>query len=252
MGAVAHRELLTVLRTRIAGLAGEISHTQPKVLQFGVPEIDMRLPDGGLRHGALHEVIGGGNDLTHDAAATLFVAGLLARTKGSVLWCLKARDIFAPGLANAGLDQSRVLYVEAHDEKSILQTLEEGLRHGSLAGVIGEVKKLSLTASRRLQLAAEKTRTLVFVLRRWSKPDVSTSSNAAFTRWRVSALPSQSLSVPGIGRAIWRLDLERCRGGRAASFIVEAWDAEGRLGASAVLADGSAAAAEAHPYAATG
>ena len=49
------------------------------VLPFGVAEVDAWLPEGGLALGALHEVAGGGADGVMAAAATLFVAGVLAR-----------------------------------------------------------------------------------------------------------------------------------------------------------------------------
>jgi len=45
--------------------------------------------------------------------------------------------------------------------------MEEGLRHGGLAAVVGEVACLSMTASRRLQLAAEDTGSIGIALRRW-------------------------------------------------------------------------------------
>ena len=53
--------------------------------------MDAALPAGGLRLGALHEVAGGGPSAVHGAAAVLFVAGVLARLPGPVLWCLRQR-----------------------------------------------------------------------------------------------------------------------------------------------------------------
>src|SRR3546814_9821691 len=85
------------------------------------------------------------------------LAGILARVKGKILWCMTQSDLFAPALALAGLDPDRVIYVEARDETSLLSCFEEGLRHGGLGGVIAEAARLSMTASRRLQLAAEST-----------------------------------------------------------------------------------------------
>jgi hypothetical protein len=112
-----------------------------------------------LALGALHEVAGGGNGAIDGAAAVLFAAGIAARTRGRVLWCVTRQDLFAPALAAAGLAPDRVIYVEAGDEKSVLACFEEGLRHGGshggLGAVVAEVARLSMTASRRLQLAAE-------------------------------------------------------------------------------------------------
>ena len=90
------------------------------VLPFGVEAIDSRLPGGGLALGALHEVAGGGNAAIDGAAAALFAAGIAARTKGKVLWCITRQDLFAPALAQVGLAADRVIYVDACDEKSVL------------------------------------------------------------------------------------------------------------------------------------
>jgi len=90
------------------------------VLPFGLKAIDRHLPGGGLALGALHEVAGGGHDAIDGAAAALFAAGIAARLRGQVLWCLIRQDLFAPALAQAGLVPDRVIYVEAGDEKSVL------------------------------------------------------------------------------------------------------------------------------------
>src|SRR3546814_13602343 len=58
---------------------------------------------------------------TDAAAAALSAAGILARVKGKILWCLTQSDLFAPALALAGLDPDRVIYVEARDETSLLR-----------------------------------------------------------------------------------------------------------------------------------
>ena len=47
------------LRERIQSLEGGAGRAR-KVLPFGLPQIDRRLPGGGLALGCLHEVAGGG------------------------------------------------------------------------------------------------------------------------------------------------------------------------------------------------
>lgn len=208
-------------------------------LPFGISAIDRRLPEGGLKLGALHEVAGGGNGALHGAAAALFTAGILARTSGKILWCMKQKDLFAPGLAQAGLTPDRVIYVEAGDEKALLACMEEGLRHGGVTGVVGEIGKLSMVSSRRLQLAAESTGAIAIAIRRWWRMADAAGfgqPTAARTRWRVTALPSAPLPVQGIGRARWHIELIRCRAGDSADFEVEACDEEGYLALSADLA----------------
>lgn len=211
-------------------------------LPFGLRGIDAALPGGGLPLGALHEVAGSGADVQHGAAAALFAAGILARTSGPVLWVLERRDLFAPGLAGAGLHPDRVVYAQAGRRDALL-VMEEGLRHRGLAGVAAEISgRITLSASRRLQLAAEASGVTAMLLRRPGRgaSDLA-GAVAAVTRWRIGALPSappipDAPDVPGLGRVRWRLDLLRCRGGRTGSWIVEACDAAGRLDMVAPLA----------------
>lgn len=214
------------------------------MLPFGLDLVDQRLPGGGLALGALHEVAGGGNGAVDGAAAALFAAGIMARTTGQILWCVTRRDLFAPAIAQAGLHPDRVIYAEVEDEKSVLACFEEGLRHGGLAGVVGEVAKLTMTSSRRLQLVAEASGTLAIAIRRWRRMTEASDfgqPTASVTRWRVSALPSTGLPVPGVGRPRWLVELIRARAGESADFVLEACDEQGRLALPAELVDRSAA-----------
>jgi len=209
-------------------------------LPFGVPNIDKHLPEHGLALAALHEISGGGADAGLAACATAFAAGIIGRLGSTVLWCAQTQDIFGPGLALAGLQPDRVLYAEAKDEATMLLVMEEALRHTGLGAVLGEVRHLPMTASRRLVLAAEKSGVMAIALRR--RAAGADAPNAARTRWRISPSPSLPLPVPGIGRARWQVDLTRCRGGTPKSWIMEACDAQGCLAVPAELADRSAAA----------
>ena len=240
-------QALDRLRISIAQIEREGARTGLPSLPFGLPLLDAALPSGGLPVDALHEVMGTGPDLQHAAAAARFAAGILARRPGPVLWVMEQADLFAPGLASAGLHPDRVIFARAGRDG--LLVTEEGLRHRGLAGVVLELSgPLSLTASRRLHLAAEASGVMALVLRRpWRGSEAPTGTTAAATRWRVSALPSPPVlphapDVPGLGRVRWRLDLLRCRGGRAGSWDVEACDAQGRLGLVPALADRPAAA----------
>lgn len=244
MPASANSPVLSELRERIARLEG--GGVRPReVLPFGVAQVDRALPHGGLALGALHEIAGGGNGAVDGAAAALFGAGIAARTKGKVLWCITRSDLFAPAVAQAGLAPDRVIYVEAGDDTTVLACMEEGLRHGGLGAVVAEVARLTMTASRRLQLAAEGTNTIGIALRRWRRQTDATDfgqPTAATTRWRVSVLPSTSLPVPGVGRHRWLVELIRARAGDSADFELEACDDTGRLALPANLVDGSTAA----------
>jgi protein ImuA len=241
MEHAGHNAALSDLRRRIVALDRSARARRP-ALAFEVEAVDSHLPWGGLPLGTLHEFAEGGLEAEHVAAATLFIGGCLARLKGSVLWCLRGRDLFAPALASVGLHPDRVIYVETWKDGEVLPAMEEALRHGGLAGVVGEVAHLSLVASRRLQLAAESSGVPAFALRRWRNDAERASAsepNAAFTRWRIAPAPSSPPPVPGLARARWRVDLLRCRGAEPHSWILEACDAKGRLAFPADVSDRS-------------
>ncbi len=99
MSASLHIATIDALRERIRCLEGGARHKRA-VLPFGIKAIDERLPEGGLAFGALHEVAGSGNGAVDGAAAAFFAAGIAARTRGQVLWCVTRQDLFAPALAH--------------------------------------------------------------------------------------------------------------------------------------------------------
>ena len=202
------RAVIEALRARIRAMEAA-APTRRDVLPFGVEDLDAALPEGGLALGALHEVAGGGAGALDGAAAVLFTAGVVARTQGLVLWRLTRPDLFAPALGQAGLDPDRILYAEAADDKTVLACFEEGRRHGGLRAVVAEVARLSPTAPRRLQLAAETSGAIGIAVRRWRRQTDAADfgqPTAAVTRWRISALPAAPLPASGRrpGRAAGR------------------------------------------------
>src|SRR5688572_25416664 len=205
-------------------------------LPLGIAEVDGALAGGGLAVGALHEAAPASPALGDEAAATLFLAALaarLSRAQGdrTVLWALARRDLFAPGLALAGLTPERLIYAECRRDEEVLAVMEDALRHGGLAAVVGETGRLGLAPARRLQLAAEEGATTALMLRRWRRSDADPLAlpSAAVTRWRIGCAPSAPLPLPGVGRARWRVELARQRGGEAHDWLLEAPDAEARL-----------------------
>lgn len=248
---MADPAVLKQLRETLSGLETGGFRRRP-ALPFGIEKIDSRLANEGLRLDALHEVAAGSHDMSDDCAATLFMAGIAARAWGPVLWVVRRHDLFAPGLSQSGLDAKRLLYAEAADDAEMLAIMEEGLRHRGLGAVIGEAKRADMTATRRLQLAAEGGRTIALLLRRHAREgdDPLAAPSAAVTRWRITCAPSAPLPVEGIGRPRWHLALVRQKGGEPFTQIVEACDETGRCALPSVLADRSAAAGRANRRAA--
>jgi protein ImuA len=146
-----------------------------------------------------------------------------------------------------GLDHKRLIYAEARDDAELLAVMEEGLRHRGLGAVIGEVKRADMTATRRLQLAAEGGRTIALLLKRPAREGTNPlgAPSAAVTRWKVGCAPSTPLPVEGVGRARWRLVLARQKRGDGFEQLVEACDATGRCALPADVAARKAVAGRA-------
>ena len=198
-GRAATLERLRHALRRLEGRGGAVAST-------GMAAIDAALPGGGLRLGALHEILAGPDQM---AAAEGFAATLVAglARPGSVLWCRPAADLYGHGLARLGLTPERLLLVRAARAASLLWAMEEGLRAGGLAAVLGQVPGLDLTAGRRLQLAAEATDTPCLVLGGMG------GATAAATRWHIETAPGEADPRDfGTIRPRWRVTLTRCHG----------------------------------------
>jgi protein ImuA len=237
---LARSERIDRLRAEVRAIEGVGADGERPCLKFGIDALDERLAGGGLALAALHETAAAGPGIGDDAAASLFLAALAARLSAAergatVLWALARRDLFAPALQQAGLPPDRILYAECGRDEDVLAVMEEGLRHGGLAAVVGEVGRAGMTASRRLQLAAEEGKTTALMLRRWRKSgeDPLGLPSAALTRWRIGCAPSEPLPAPGVGRPRWHVALVRQRGGEPFDYLMEGPDAEGRLALAA-------------------
>jgi protein ImuA len=219
------------LRLLLERLAGGRRRRDLAPLSFDLPELD-RVLGGGLLHGALHEVTpAAAGDAT---AAAGFVAALLARAlalgKKPVLWVrhefatLEDGAPYGPGLAAFGLDPARVLFVLAVNAREVLEAMEQALRSGTLAAVLGELRgtsNLDHRATRRLSLAAAHGDTPALLLRLGAHEKQRARPISAATRWRIAALASGEAAANGIGAPRFAADLVRNRRGPAASFSLE-------------------------------
>jgi protein ImuA len=237
-GAPGIAPRLSDLRQKIGRMERGAGAGIPAVLPLGIDAIDSHLPFRGLALRRLHEVAAAGE--REAGAATGFLLSLVIRVMqaeaGPVFWCGRHPELYAPALADYGLDPARLILVRARTEVDRLWAFEEGLRTRGLAVVVAELEKpLDLAGSRRLQLAAEKGAT-GFALR---LDGGDAAASAVETRWRIAAAPSAAPAddSQGIGDPRWQVTLERCRGGRPGHWLMEKKDATGDLSLAPALRD---------------
>ncbi|HVJ44403.1 MAG TPA: damage-inducible protein [Dongiaceae bacterium] len=225
---------MAALRQQLAGRLVGPPQGQPtppsgpssRCLPLGLSPIDAHL-GGGLAQGALHEIAGCGPDAELALLPAFFATQLILRHHDQrVIWIAATPDLYGPGLSALGLDPTRLLLVESRQETESLWALEEAARSGAVSLVIGEIDLLDLTASRRLQLAAEEKNCTVLALRRsrlMGKGDKHRQPSAATTRWLISPLASRPIgteSRPGLGLPGWHLHLWRQRNGPPGSWDI--------------------------------
>ena len=224
---------LAALKGQIAALEA-VNRTPSPILSFGDAAIDSCFPAGGLPSGCWHEVMGAGLEDETSAAPAAFAA-LLTRPllkTGAVVWVMRRTDLFAPGLAGLDVPTGRLIQVKARDEAEVLSVLEDALSTVGVAAAIGEAEAPELKAGRRLQLACEKRGSFGVLLHRrpYGGPAGrarTVSGSSSFSRWRIAGAPSQPPpDVPGLGPPRWRVELERCRGGRSGAWVLESSEAE--------------------------
>jgi protein ImuA len=173
---------------------------------------------------AVHEFV---SQSRQEAAAALgFMAGLLRvlMRRGPCLWISAHRMVFPPGLKAFGLSPDQVIFVHAINNRDALWAIEEGLKNEALSAVVGEVQDLAFTASRRFQLAVEKSRVTGFIQRKLKGAGGTT---ACVSRWRIRPLASLTEeNMPGVGFPHWRVELMKIRNGRPGSWHVQ-WTGKG-------------------------
>lgn len=217
--------LIAALRARVSRLegGGRLAHDVA-----AIPICDgIGLPGGGLARAALHEILA-----TEPGCGAAFAAVILARSGGTVVWIAVTSDgltAWPPGLARFGLLPANLILVRADGWSDALWAMEETLRCPAVSGALLAADwhaapaaiALDLTASRRLQLAAEAGGGIGLLLRpAMTNPPPS----VAASRWRIAPLnvtgPSQ-----GMGDPCWQLELLRLRGGKPGGPWVVTWQA---------------------------
>jgi protein ImuA len=173
-----------------------------------------------------------------DVAATLAFAlarigtsDRLAMVVAPHRWLTEHGRPFAPAIMprDAGL-----LLIVTRNEADALWAMEQGLRSGAVAGVIGMIDQATLTQTRRLDFAARDGGSPGVLLRARDG-----GLSAARRRWRIATLPAADDPFDARAPGRWRVraDLVRRRDGPPGHWILEQDDGSNRLRLADRLAD---------------
>jgi protein ImuA len=172
-----------------------------------------------------------------------------AAKDGLLFWAAPAASFaengapHAEGLAQFGVPLDRLLLTRTATQVDALWAVEQALAIPNacvICTITPAAKALSLTATRRLLLLAEKNRSRCILLRLDSM-----GASAAWTRWRIASAPSLAIARE-IGAPAFRAHLVRNRvGPSGASWHLE-WNAHEH---AFIAAEGALAGAVAAPFA---
>lgn len=247
-------DALAALKTRLEALDRSSGRRVEAVVREGGD--DAFAP---LATGVLHDLYAAAP--ADAVAVNAFGLGMALRAAAGrpIVWALhemmrqEAGQPHGPGLHEMGLAPHDLLLVRARDVPALLAVGEEALRSSSVGAVLmsawGEAKAFSLTASRRLALAAETGGATLFLARVGADPCPS----AAETRWSISSCASEPLEGGAPGRPSFSATLLRRRGGGGTGTWIMEWDREqGSFRAPAPLSGGLVPLAAQRPAAASG
>jgi len=189
-------------------------------LDIGLGPITNALPNRTFPLGAVHEFL---SEKTEDSASTNgFIAGLLSSlmsNNGITLWISSSRTLFPPALKTFGVDPERFIFIDLQKEKDVIWVMDEALKCNALSAVVGEIREIDFTTSRRLQLAVEQSQVTGFILRNNYR---KLNTTACVSRWKITPLVTiVNDNLPGVGFPRWQVELIRVRNGKTGTWDVQ-------------------------------
>jgi protein ImuA len=215
----AKEDIIARLKQEILTLQGSRANMDQFSSDFGLGPVNQAFPNKTFPLAAIHEFISHSTEAA--TATTAFIAAICKTllNGGGIAVCISASPaVFPPALAAFGVQPEKVIFITLRNEKEVLWCVEEALRCKGLAAIIGEIKELSFTASRRLQLAVEQSGVTGFIHR---KNPRNVQITACLTRWQINSLPAiVENDLPGVGHPCWKVELAKVRNGKPGSWTM--------------------------------
>jgi protein ImuA len=250
------RQIAAALQEEIRRMEGARPATRDDApVSAGCAALDRLLPEGGLRRGWLTEWLGveGGGAGT----AALIAAREACLDGGALVVMDRGGRFYPPAAAALGIDLEATIVVRPQNLKDELWAWDQALRCGGVAAVWAPLESIDDRAFRRLQLAAEEGGALGFLVRpaalrhrpTWSDVQFLVEPKASGRREPADgAGPARSLNGSTSESPSWRsesgglrpplalttsvvmtsrrlrIEVTRCRGGRAGEAVEVEFD----------------------------
>jgi hypothetical protein len=228
MPAESKRQLLEDLSQRIAALEASARPDHSLPVNLGIPALEALLPARQLAPGSLVELLSSGGGAGAWSLA-LFLARNACGSKKVLVVVDGTLCFYPPAAATLGIDLKRLIVIHPRNAADVALAIDQSLRCQAVGSVIGWYDRLTSSAFRRLQLAAEGGGGVGLLLR-----PLASRRAPSFAALRLLVTPETGADTP-LRRV--RLEALRCRGGRSGqTIIVEIDDATGDVRLAAGLA----------------
>lgn len=158
------KQTIVELRKRILAWEGRLSHVLTACISTGCDALDAMFPGHGVRQGSLVEWIEDG-DASGAGTLSLLVGRRFCNTDRPAIIVDFQQQMYPVALSVFGFDFSTLVVVHPNSEREALWACEESLRCKAVALVWARVEHLTGLAFRRLQLAAEESGGVGFLVR---------------------------------------------------------------------------------------
>ena len=208
-------DIVAELQKKILCMQGQ-NFSKNNALNLALGPMKESFPNASFPLGTVHEFLSERKE--QHASTSGFIAGLLSlimSDSGAAIWISRSRTLFPPALKHFGIEPERFIFLDVKNEKDVVWAMEESLKCNALAAVVGEIRQIDFTATRRLQLAVEQSKATGFVIR---NDTAQINASAFVSRWKISPLQSEAEDFPGIGFPKWKVELLRMRNGKSNSW----------------------------------
>ncbi len=147
----------------------------PATVATGFSRLDRQLPGGGWPLSTLIELLlptAGVGEIRLLLPALRKLSAAVAEPRW-IAWLAPPHLPYAPALADAGLDPARMLVIQPRAGLDLLWAMEQALRSGACAAVLGWTGAAGDQQLRRLKLAAEEGQSPAFLFRPSSQREES-------------------------------------------------------------------------------
>lgn len=160
----SQKQTIIDLQRRIHASERSHLHQNSETFSTGCESLDRLLPGRGIQQGSLVEWLGHGH-ASGAGIVSLIIGRQICPAERRIVLIDTRRELFPLSLTLLGFDLSQLILIRPNSEQEALWACEEALRCQAIGLVWATMERLHSISFRRLQLAAETSAAIGFLVR---------------------------------------------------------------------------------------